>query len=172
MCSISHGAEIEGRQQAIWAIDALRHYVPGFEQVRLRSFGMTLGARESRKIEGKVRVDKEHVLNQGRCADSIGIFPEFIDGSGYLILPTTGRYYQIPYGCLVPKGVENLIVAGRCVSADVIAHTTMRNMMCCAVTGQGAGTAAALSAQLDQGFSDLDMAKLQATLKDQGVRID
>ncbi|MDV7142550.1 FAD-dependent oxidoreductase [Tropicimonas sp. TH_r6] len=165
-------AEIEGRQQAIWAIDALRHYVPGFENARLRTFGMTLGTRESRLIQGKVRVSKEHVLNQGRCADSIGIFPEFIDGSGYLILPTTGRYYQIPYGCQLPQRVENLIVAGRCISADVIAHTTMRNMMCCAVTGQGAGTAAALAAKADVGFDALDIASLQATLTAQGVRID
>lgn len=165
-------AEIEGRQQAIWAIDALRHYVPGFENARLRNFGMTLGTRESRLIQGQTRVTKEHVLNQGRCDDSIGIFPEFIDGSGYLILPTTGRYYQIPYGCLVPQKVENLIVAGRCISADVIAHTTMRNMMCCSVTGQGAGTAAALAAMDDVSFTELDIAKLQKTLRDQDVRID
>lgn len=165
-------AEIEGRQQAIWAIDALRHYIPGFENARLRNFGMTLGTRESRLIDGKARVVKDYVLNQGRCDDSIGIFPEFIDGSGYLILPTTGRYYQIPFGCLVPQKVENLIVAGRCISADVIGHTSMRNMMCCAVTGQGAGTAAALAAKNSVSFNALNIAELQSTLKEQGVRVD
>jgi hypothetical protein len=51
---------------------------------------MTLGTRESRQIIGEKRVDEKHVLNEGRCEDSIGIFPEFIDGSGYLIIPTTG----------------------------------------------------------------------------------
>ncbi|WP_068085616.1 FAD-dependent oxidoreductase [Polycladidibacter stylochi] len=165
-------AEIEGRQQAIWAIDALRHYVPGFENARLRNFGMTLGTRESRQIEGRTRVTKGHVLNQGRCQDSIGIFPEFIDGSGYLILPTTGRYFQIPYGCLVPQNVENLIVAGRCISADVIAHTSMRNMMCCTVTGQGAGTAAALSVKNNVSFNELEITQLQSALKTQGARMD
>ncbi len=165
-------AEQEGRKQALWVIKALRNYLPGFENAKLRNFGMTLGTRESRQIVGEVRVTKEHVLNEGRCADSIGIFPEFIDGSGYLILPLTGRYYQIPYGCLVPQKVENLLVAGRCISADVIAHTSMRNMMCCTVTGQAAGCAAALSIRESCAPRNLDISKLQDVLKEQGVRLD
>ncbi len=164
-------AEIAGRQQALWAIDALRHYVPGFEKARLRNFGMTLGTRESRLIEGVVRIPDEYVLNEGRCEDSVGIFPEFIDGSGYLILPTTGRYFQIPYGCLVPKEIDNLLVAGRCISAGVIAHTSMRNMMCCSVTGQAAGTAAAVSLQQEKSPREVDMKGLQNVLVAQGVRI-
>lgn len=160
-----------GRQQALWAIDALRHYIPGFENARLRNFGMTLGTRESRQIIGDVRVDKDYVLNQGRCSDSIGIFPEFIDGSGYLILPTTGNYYQIPFGCLKPQNVKNLLVAGRCISADVVGHTSMRNMMCCTVTGQGAGTAAALSVMEGVELDDLDINLLQKSLVEQGARV-
>lgn len=164
-------AEIEGRKQAIWAIEAFRHYIPGFEKAKLRNFGMTLGTRESRQIEGITRVTKDHVLHQGRCKDSIGIFPEFIDGSGYLILPLTGHYYQVPYGCLVPREVENLLVAGRCVSADVIAHTSMRNMMCCTVTGQAAGAAAALACKDHCHPRELALPELQDELKHQGVRI-
>lgn len=164
-------AEREGRRQALWVIAALRHYVPGFEQAKLRNFGMTLGTRESRKIVGEATVTKEHVLGEGRCADSVGIFPEFIDGSGYLILPLTGRYYQIPYGCLVPRKVDNLLVAGRAVSADVIGHTSMRNMMCCAVTGQAAGAAAALAAKTGVAPRRLDLASLQRELEAQGACI-
>lgn len=165
-------AEIEGRQQALWAIDALRHYIPGFENAKLRNFGMTLGTRESRLIDGEIHVDDQYVLEQGRCNDSVGIFPEFIDGSGYLILPTTGRYFQIPLGCLLPKKVENLIVAGRCISAGVVAHTSMRNMMCCAVTGEAAGTAASESLTQNVNVRNVDIDKLQRTLQKQGVRID
>ncbi len=163
-------AEIEGRQQALWAIQAFRHYLPGFEHARLRNFGMTLGTRESRQIEGMVRVTKEYVLNEGRCDDSIGIFPEFIDGSGYLILPLTGRYYQIPLGCLIPKTVNNLLVAGRCVSTDVIGHTSMRNIMCCMVTGQGAGTAAAVSLQDCVSVWEVSPQAVQRELLRQGAR--
>lgn len=165
-------AEITGRQQALWAICALRRYAPGFEKARLRSFGMTLGTRESRLIEGEVRVADEYVLNQGRCDDSVGIFPEFIDGSGYLILPTTGHYFQIPYGCLVPKQIENLLVAGRCISGGVLAHTSMRNMMCCTVTGQAAGVAAAVSLQHNCAPRAVPMNLLQDALRRQGVRLD
>jgi hypothetical protein len=61
----------------------------------------------------------EDVGKQGRFEDSIGIFPEFIDGYSILILPTTGRYYQVPLGCLVPADVNNILVAGRCVGGDM-----------------------------------------------------
>ncbi len=70
--------------------------------------------------------------------DSIGIFPEFLDGYNVLVLPGTGRYFQIPYRALVPRGDDNLLVAGRAVAGDRISHTAMRNMMACTVTGQGA----------------------------------
>ena len=52
----------------------------------------------------------------------MGIFPEFIDGYNILILPTTGRYFQVPYGCLVPPGVDNLLVAGRACAGDRVGN--------------------------------------------------
>ncbi len=165
-------AEQEGRRQALWALEAFRRFLPGFEKARLRNFGMTLGTRESRRIEGVKRVRKEDVLNQGRFEDSIGIFPEFIDGSGYRILPLTGRYYQIPYGCLVPREKENLLVAGRAVSADVTAFMSLRSMVCCTVTGQAAGTAAALAALRGEAPRKLSVNVVQEALKKQGVRIN
>src|SRR5450432_601806 len=109
-------AEIEGRYQALQAIKALNHFAPGFETARLRTYGMTVGIRDTRKIEGRYNLTEGDVRNQARFADSIGIFPEFIDGYGVLVLPTTGRYYEIPYGVLVPHKVENLLVAGRCIA--------------------------------------------------------
>ena len=164
-------AEIEGRQQALWAIDALRAYIPGFENAKLRNFGMTVGTRESRIIDGRSTITEDDIRNQGRFDDSIGIFPEFIDGYGIIILPTTGRYFQIPYGALVPQKVENLLVAGRSIAGDRISHAATRNMMCCAVTGQGAGVAAALSLQEGVNVADLDIKKLQDALVKQGARI-
>jgi len=164
-------AEIEGRRQAMLAIDALRKYAPGFEKAKLRNFGMTLGVRETRRIAGRYQLTEHDVRNQRRFEDAVGIFPEFIDGRGLLILPTTGRYFQVPYGILVPQHVENLLVAGRCVSSDPIAHASIRSMMCCTVTGQGAGVAAALSAKDDVSCGRVDILRLQDALKRQGVRI-
>ncbi|UYM14767.1 FAD-dependent oxidoreductase [Endozoicomonas euniceicola] len=164
-------AEMEGRQQAIWAIDALRAYIPGFERAKLRNFGMTLGTRESRIIEGRGTITESDIRNQGRFDDSIGIFPEFIDGYGIIILPTTGRYFEIPYGVLIPQHVENLLVAGRCIAGDKISHAATRNMICCAVTGQGAGVAAALSLQDGVNVADVDIQRLQEALVEQGARV-
>ena len=137
-------AEIEGRQQAMHAIAALRSFMPGCEDARLRNFGMTVGVRDTRKIDAVYNLTADDVRGEARFEDSIGIFPEFIDGYGVLVLPTTGRYFHVPYRSLVPKGVGNLLVAGRSIGGDRISHAAVRSMMCCTVSGQGAGVAAAV----------------------------
>lgn len=163
--------EIEGRRQAIHAIEALRKFMPGCETAKLRNFGMTLGVRDTRKVDALYNLTAADVREQGRFDDAIGIFPEFIDGYGLLILPTTGRYFHVPYRALVPRGVRNLLVAGRCIGGDKVSHAAVRNMMCCAVSGQGAGVAAAVSLKNGQPFDALDVAPVRAELRRQGARI-
>jgi hypothetical protein len=163
--------EIEGRRQAMWAAQALKKYTPGFEKARLRSFSAALGTRESRKIIARYHLTADDVRHQGRFADAVGIFPEFIDGYGVVVLPTTGRYFQVPYSIMVPRKVENLLVAGRCVAGDRISHAATRAMMCCAVTGQAAGVAAALSIKDGVTSSQVAIERLQKHLIRQGVRI-
>ena len=162
--------EIEGRRQAMLAIEAMRRFTPGCEQARLRNFGMTLGIRDTRKIDGQYNMADDDVREQGRFEDSIGIYPEFIDGYGILILPTTGRYFQIPYRNLLPKGVKNLLVAGRSTGGGRVAHASMRNMSCCAVTGQGAGIAAAIALKSNVSLEELNVGRVQQELGRQGVR--
>lgn len=164
-------SEMEGRRAALEAIKALNAYIPGFEKARLRNFGMTLGTRESRKIEGRYSLTEHDVMNQAAFDDTIGIFPEFIDGAGVVILPVTGRYFQVPYGCLVPRNVDNMLVVGRAVSGDRIAHAAFRNMMCCAVTGQGAGAAAAASLKTGATTAEVRIKDVQDALVKNGVRI-
>ena len=163
--------EMEGRRQALWAANALQKYMPGFENASLRTFSSSLGTRESRKIIGRYNLTGDDVRNQAQFKDAIGIFPEFLDAYGIVILPTTGRYFQVPYGILVPRKVDNLLVAGRCVAGDQISHSATRQMMCCTVTGQGAGVAAALSVKDGVCCSQVDVARLQKALRKQGVRI-
>lgn len=163
--------EMEGRRQAIHAIEALRKFMPGCEGAKLRNFGMTIGVRDTRKIDALYNLTGADVREQGRFEDAIGIFPEFIDGYGLLILPTTGRYFHVPYRALVPRGVGNLLVAGRCIGGDKVSHAAVRNMMCCAVSGQGAGIAAAVSLKQGQPFDSLDLAPVRAELRRQGARI-
>ena len=162
--------EIEGRRQAMLAIDALRAYTPGCEGVRLRNFGMSIGIRDTRKIDAVYNMTETDVREQGRFEDSVGIYPEFIDGYGILILPTTGRYMHVPFRSLVPKGIENLLVVGRSTGGDKVAHAATRNMACCAVSGQGAGIAAALSVKAGTAMEQPDMTAVQAELTRQDVR--
>ena len=164
-------AEIEGRRQAMLAIEAMRAYVPGFENAKLRNFGMTLGTRDSRKIISDYTLSEYDVSHQARFDDSIGIFPEFLDGYGLLVLPTTGRYFQIPYRILVPQIVENLLVVGRCVAGDKIAHSATRSMMCCTVTGQGAGVAAAVAIKTGRTPRNVNVENVQLALRRQQVRL-
>jgi ribulose 1,5-bisphosphate synthetase/thiazole synthase len=163
--------EIEGRKQAIHAINALRQYAPGCDKIRLRNFGMSIGIRDTRKIDAVYNFTEEDTRNQGRFEDSVGIYPEFIDGYGILILPTTGRYMQMPYRCMLPKGVQGLLVAGRAIGGDAVAHAATRNMACCAVLGQGAGIAAALASKAKTALDVLKIKDVQAELIRQGVRI-
>src|SRR6204780_2388876 len=164
-------AEMRGRREAIYALEALRKFMPGCENAKLRNFGMTLGVRDTRKIDALYNLTATDVRERGRFDDAIGIFPEFIDGYGILILPTTGRYWQVPYRALVPKNVRNLLVGGRLVGGDKISHASARNMMCCAVSGQGAGVAAAVSLQRDEGFDQLNIGAVQKELARQGARL-
>jgi len=163
--------EIEGRAQAIHAIAALRAFMPGCENAKLRNFGMTLGVRDTRKIDALYNMTASDVREQGRFEDSIGIFPEFIDGYGILILPTTGRYFHVPYRSMVPKGVEGLLVTGRAIGGDRTSHAAVRNMMCCAVAGQGAGVAAAQVSRTGESFASLHVGSVQQELLRQGARI-
>jgi hypothetical protein len=123
--------EIEGRRQAAAAIDAMRRYTPGCAGVRLRNFGMTIGIRDTRKLDAVYNLTEADDRGEGRFDDSVGIYPEFIDGYGVLVLPTTGRYMQIPYRSMLPRGVRQLLVAGRAIGGDRIAHAATRNMACC-----------------------------------------
>ena len=162
--------EIDGRRQAMHAIEALRRYTPGCSNARLRNFGMTIGIRDTRKIDAQYNMTEHDVRNEARFDDSIGIYPEFIDGYGVLVLPTTGRYMHVPYRSMLPKVVKGLLVTGRAIGGDRMAHAATRNMACCAVAGQGAGIAAARA--LHDG-TDLDLvawAGMHAELDRQGVR--
>jgi ribulose 1,5-bisphosphate synthetase/thiazole synthase len=165
-------AEMEGRRRCPATIEALRAVLPGWARCKLRNFCSTIGVRDTRKIVGRHNLTSDEVRNQARFDDTIGIFPEFIDGYNILILPNTGRYFQVPLGCCQPaSGPDNLLVAGRCVAGDKTSHAAMRNMMACTVTGQGAGVAAAMSLRTGTTTRDVSIEAVHEELKRQGVRL-
>jgi hypothetical protein len=165
-------AEMEGRRRAVIAMEVLRRRCPGFENARISAFSHSIGTRESRKIVGIGTITEHDTKNQARFDDSIGVCPEFIDAYGELWLPTTGRYFHVPYGVIVPEKTDALLAAGRCIAGDQGSHAATRQMVCCSLTGQAAGVAAALSLKGGVQPRALEIGALQAALKDQGVRID
>ena len=106
--------EIEGRRQAMMAIDAMRRHTPGCDGARLRNFGMTIGIRDTRKIDAQYNMTAQDVREQGRFDDAIGIFPEFIDGYGVLILPHHGALFSGALSHLAAEEGEKLVCGGAC----------------------------------------------------------
>ncbi len=87
-----------------------------------------------------------------------------------MFIPTTGRCFQVPLGITLPQQVDNLMVAGRCVAGDKVSHAATRQMMCCTVTGQGTGVAAAVSVKDSVSCGQVDVSRVQQALEKQGVR--
>jgi glycine/D-amino acid oxidase-like deaminating enzyme len=144
-------AEIEGRRQVLEYHRFLRDRVPGFERAVLVSTSPAIGVRESRRVYGDYRLAREDVLSGRRFADEIALCGAPIEDHGaggetewrYV---AEGGVYGIPYRTLLPRGVEGLLVAGRCFSATHDAHASARSMATCMAMGQAAGTAAVLAA--------------------------
>ena len=120
-------------------------HLPGFEKAFISREAAMLGARESWRIRGKHYLVEDDYHSQSRFADAVCRTAWFIDAHGEKVsekLPK-GGYYEIPYGSLVTEEVENLIVAGRCISASFILQASMRIQPTCMSIGEAAGIAAA-----------------------------
>jgi hypothetical protein len=165
-------AEIESRKQMQSVYRFLKNHIPGFEQTFIASSGSSIGIRESRKIKGEYTLTKEDVLHGRSFPDAVAL------NGGRISVHESGEKqtwikldhpYQIPYRCLQAKVNENLLIAGRCISADHIAQASIRNVSCCFATGQAAGTAAALSIKNRVKPKELDVPLLQKALREQGV---
>jgi hypothetical protein len=168
-------ATIEGRKQAFESISVFRKYVPGMENCYMVSTPNTVGIRESRRIRGEYTLTRDDVVDARQFDDSIGYGSFFIDihstaGPGMdskTWRPPRDFRYQIPYRILVPKNVDNLLVAGRCVSCDHEALGSLRVMPQCGVMGQAAGVASVLSLHQDISPRKIDVKALQDELRRQ-----
>jgi hypothetical protein len=164
-------AEIKSRQHVLKVIKILNKYLPGFESARLRNLYSSLGTRESRLIHGKYRLAIKDIMENARFEDSIAACPQFCDYVGVLNLPLDESYFHMPYRVLVPENVDNLLVAGRCISGEKAAHAAFRNCVFCVATGQGAGVAAAISLQEGKTTQNVHVKAVQEELKRQKVRV-
>lgn len=163
-------AEIEVRKQVQECVDLLVGYVPGFEGSYLMDTPAEIGVRESRRIVGEYTLTLDDILERREFDDvvakSYGVIDIHEPGGRGLRFEAIEEY-QIPYRCLVPRNIERLLVAGRCVSCDHEALGTLRTIPTCMYTGQAAGAAAALSAKLNTMPRVLNVSELQKTLVEQ-----
>lgn len=170
-------AEWASRRQMRQIAAFLRRYVPGFESSYVAQSGVQIGVRETRRILGDYQLTADDVLAARKFDDAIarGAYPIDIHnpkGSGTVLkrLPP-GEAYDIPLRCLLPRGVEGLLVAGRCLSGTHEAHSSYRVMPIVMATGQAAGACAALASRRGVTPREIPAEQVQRELVRQGASL-
>lgn len=175
-------AEMECRSQMGPIVDFLRKNVEGFENCYMMSSASHIGVRETRHFVGEKTLTEQDIMAARVFEDWAVAKVHFnfdvhnLSGNG---LDETGvqkhfrqkKWYTIPYGCFIPKGVECLMLAGRNISGTHMAHSSYRVMPICANMGQSVGTAAAFCVKKGISPRELDIHELQGVLKEQGVEL-
>jgi hypothetical protein len=161
-------AEIEGRRQVMILTDFLRSTIPGFANCHLITTPAQVGVRETRRIVGEYVLTEDDIVAGRQFPDTIALSAYPID----IHSPVDGgnetvdikRAHGIPYRCLLPKGVSNLLAAGRIISVTHQAFAAIRVTPPVFAIGQAAGTAAALAATAGVPPADVPVGELQARL--------
>ncbi len=151
-------AEVEARKSCFYAAEFLRKYVPGFEEAFIIETAVDLGVRYTRRIIGEYTLTRKEIESGARFMDVIGV-----GSTGY-----PGRPYEIPYRCIVPKDVENLLVAsGKSASTDP--RGLLRGMTTCILLGQAVGVAAAVAVEKEEKLREVQIKEVQSSLLRQNV---
>lgn len=176
---ITSAAE-NGRKQIMELVELYRRYLPGCENIFLIDTAPCVGIRETRRIVGDYVLTEDDVLSARKFPDGICRHAHNVDvhlsnsgiadlkGKGFI---PAGSDYHIPYRCLLPKNLDNFLVAGRTLSATHLAAGSARIQSCCMAMGQAAGTAAALAIKVKTTPRLLPIDVLINTLKSQGACI-
>ena len=167
----------EGRRRCLQMAAFLRTDIPGFETARMMNLGPTVGVRETRKLEGMYRVTGADLAAHRKFPDGIVACDNPIDdvmradaSMTHDAIVSDGGYYTIPFRALVPQKIENLMFAGRIISADPTAFASVRGMPQCIAMGQATATAAVLALRADVRVQDVPHNDLITALQAQGVK--
>ncbi len=168
-------AEAMAREQVLEMVRFLKENFACCRNAYLISTAASIGVRESRMIEARHVLDQDEIVagthfEDGIAAGNYDIDIHSPDGSGtsHYYFPA-GVYYTIPYRCLLPKDLDNLLVAGRCIGATHEAQASIRIMPICICLGEAAGTAAALAKKSGVAVADVDTAALRQRLREKGA---
>ncbi len=169
---------IEAREQAHRAFRFLKASFPGFEDASLVATSAQVGVRETRRIVGLYTLTREDILETRQFPDTIALGAYPIDihraeqNDVFFEQVARGDAYGVPYRCLVPEGVDGILVAGRCASATREALGAIRVQLMCMAMGEAAGAAAAICAAAGLSPRDLDFALLRNALSAQGAILE
>ena len=166
--------------QVVQCCEFMRRHVPGFENAAFSGMSTRVGVRETRRIDGLESLTESDVLEARKRDDGVAKGSHHVDihqsGTGQIRIPVKdGGSYDIPWGCLLPKGIANVVAAGRILSADRGAHGSARVMGPCLAMGHAAGTASAMLLQskvASPTYAQVDVAALRARLKTEGAVLD
>jgi len=175
-------ALITGRKQALQYLEAFAEYHPAFAGASLVATGALLGVRETRRILGDYVLTVDDYLARRSFPDEICRNAYMVDVHGKVAPEIKkkieagekalkkGTSYGVPYRCLTPRALRNVLVAGRCISTDRQANGSIRIMACCLTTGEAAGLAASMAAASAQrDVHTVDTARLRARLIEHGA---
>ena len=184
-------AEMECREYIVQMLDYMRTHFAGFENVELSSIATEVSFRDSRRIIGRHHLTIEEMESRRQFRDVISVWPRFYDmlapdgnmdgdgsveGKGFrghiYVSPSDGRSFQVPYASLLPENIDNLLVAGRCISCDHVAQSGIRAVALCTQTGEAAGTAASLSLKEGVLPCDVNIGAVQDVLRAQGFVLE
>ncbi len=175
--SLNEG-EVKAQLQLIAIVDFLQTFIPGFEKSYLIQSANTLGVRETRRLKGRYVLTGNEAILCNPNVDAIARGSYCIDihdpngKSAAVGGNIKGDFYDIPYGCLVAKEFDNLLACGRCISVDHVTHASTRIQGTCIMTGQAAGTAAAMALKKNIKPANIDVQELKAKLINDGVYLD
>ncbi len=172
-------AEIEGRREAYEYVRAFRDVLPGFERAEISTLAPQVGIRETRRVKGEYVIQEEEVLKGRKAPDGIalGAWPVELHDPvtrqvKWAFLEAEDDYYSIPLGCLIPVGLENLLVAGRCISASHVAQASTRVIAQAFALGEAAGVLAAKAANTGSTVRGIPVQGVQETLRDRGALLE
>lgn len=164
-------AELEGRKQAFAVLEFLRKHAPGHEKAYISAMPAAIGVRETRRFLGTAKLTREDLIAGRKWPDAIVRSANFVidihnpagggqaEGFAAKVKP-----YEIPYGCLVPRDIDGLLLAGRCISGTHDAHASYRVQCIAMATGAAAGAAAAIAAKKKQQPREVEVAGVQQAL--------
>jgi hypothetical protein len=158
--------EVDVRKRMLITHDFLKKYVPGFEKSFIMDTASQIGVRCSRRLIGEYVLTEKDIFSGVIHPDTIAVCPDF-----RFNVSAEHPHWHIPYRSLVARDIDNLLVAGRCFSADKVANDLLSPIQFCIAMGQAAGTAATLAIKHNKAVKDVDFRELQDCLTKQNVRL-